>query len=54
MAALSVFIDRDTQLLLPPNLRDWVPTDDLVHFILNAVSALARGPGQRTRAGSPQ
>jgi transposase len=33
-------IDRDTPLLLPPNLRDWVPADHLVHFILDAVDAL--------------
>ena len=33
-------IDRDTPLLLPPNLRDWVPADHLVHFVLDAVDAL--------------
>jgi hypothetical protein len=33
-------IDRDTPLLLPPNLRDWVPADHLVHFILDAMDAL--------------
>jgi transposase len=27
-------------LLLPPNLRDWVADDHLVHFILDAVAAL--------------
>jgi transposase len=40
MAARFVSIDRDTPLLLPPNLRDWVPGDHLVHFILDAVEAL--------------
>jgi transposase len=40
MAARFVPIDRDTPLLLPPNLRDWVPADHLVHFILDAVDAL--------------
>src|ERR1035437_1281863 len=40
MATRFVSIDRDTPLLLPPNLRDWVPTDHLVHFILDAVDAL--------------
>jgi transposase len=40
MAARFVSIDRDTPLLLPPNLRDWVPGDHLVHFILDAVDAL--------------
>jgi transposase len=53
MATRFVPIDRDTPLLLPPNLRDWVPADHLVHFILDAVDALdlrqvkvnTRGPG---------
>lgn len=40
MAARFVPIDRDTPLLLPPNLRDWVPDDHLVHFILDAVAVL--------------
>ena len=40
MATCFVPIDRDTPLLLPPNLRDWVPSDHLVHFILDAVAAL--------------
>jgi hypothetical protein len=31
-------VDRDP--LLPPNLRDWVPQDHLVDFILDAVVAL--------------
>jgi transposase len=40
MATRFVLIDRDTPLLLPPNLRDWVPADHLVHFIVDAVAAL--------------
>jgi len=40
MAIRFVPIDRDNPLLLPPNLRDWVPDDHLVHFILDAVAAL--------------
>ena len=40
MATRFVPIDRDTPLLLPPNLRDWVPVDHLVHFVLDAVEAL--------------
>jgi transposase len=40
MATRFVLIDRDTPLLLPPNLRDWVPADHLVHFIIDAVDAL--------------
>jgi transposase len=40
MAARFVSIDHDTPLLLPPDLRDWVPEDHLVHFILEAVGLL--------------
>jgi transposase len=40
MAARFVCIDRDTPLLLPPDMRDWVPANHLVHFILDAVDAL--------------
>lgn len=40
MATRFVSIDRDTPLLLPPNLREWVPEDHLVHFIVDAVAAL--------------
>lgn len=40
MATRFVSIDRDTPLLLPPDLRDWVPADHLVHFVVDAVAAL--------------
>lgn len=35
-----VNIDHDTPLLLPPDLRDWLPKDHLVHFIMDAVGQL--------------
>jgi len=40
MAARFVNIDHDTPLLLPPDLRDWVAADHLVHFIMDAVGQL--------------
>jgi hypothetical protein len=40
MGSRFLNIDRDTPLLLPPNLRDWVPSDHLSHFILDAVDEL--------------
>ena len=40
MAAKFVNIDHDTPLLLPPDLRDWVEPDHMVHFIMDAVCAL--------------
>src|SRR5258708_8503237 len=30
-------------MLLPAELRDWVPEDDLVHFVIEAVKTLPRG-----------
>jgi transposase len=29
--------DRDQTFLLPPDMRDWVPKDDLCHFVIEAV-----------------
>ena len=37
MATRFVPLEHDTRLLLPANLRDWVPAGHLVHFILDAV-----------------
>lgn len=33
-------MDHDTPLLLPPDLRDWVPGDHIVHFVMDAVRLL--------------
>jgi len=40
MATRFVNIDYDTPLILPPNLRDWVPAGHLAHFILDAVQEM--------------
>ena len=40
MAAKFVSIDHDSPLLLPPDLRDWLPPGHMVHFIMDAVKAL--------------
>lgn len=40
MAAKFVHIDHDTPLLLPPDLRDWIAKDHMVHFVRDAVDAL--------------
>ncbi len=40
MAARFLNIDRHTPMLLPPDLRDWIGEDDLVHFIIEAVERL--------------
>jgi len=39
MAERFVEVDRNTPMLLPADLRDWVPEDDLVHFVLEAVGS---------------
>ncbi len=33
--------DRGQGLLLPPDLRDWVPEDDLAHFVIEAVERVS-------------
>ena len=36
---MSKFVqaDRNQPFLLPPDLRDWLPDDDLAHFVVEAV-----------------
>ncbi len=53
MPARFVTVDRQTPLFLPCDLREWLPADHIVHFILDAVEQLplhhfhvnARGTG---------
>jgi transposase len=40
MGARFVSVDRETPMLLPPDLRDWAPEDDRVHFLIEAVDRL--------------
>ena len=40
MPARFVTIDYDTPMLLPANLREWVPVGHLAHFILDVVEEL--------------
>lgn len=55
MSARFVDVDRETPMLLPPDLRDWVAEDDMVHFVIEAVHRLPlenfsvnhRGTGSR-------
>src|SRR3954470_23833368 len=54
--------DRDQELLLPPNLRDWLPADHFAWFVLDAVEemdlsgfyAAYRADGHRRAAHDPQ
>jgi transposase len=36
--------DRDQSLLLPPDLRDWLPEDHLAWFVIEAIEELDLGP----------
>ena len=40
MSTRFVTIDRQTPMLMPPDLRSWVREDDLVHFVLEAVETV--------------
>jgi len=48
--------DRDQTFLLPPDMRDWVPQDDLCHFVIEAVARVDMNAfAVNTRgSGSPQ
>lgn len=52
MAARFVNIDRDTPMLMPPDMRDWVAEGHLVHFILDAVSLLDLSTAHINHRGS--
>jgi len=40
MAARFVNLDRQTPMFLPCDLREWVPDDHIVHFIIDAVEQI--------------
>jgi len=40
MATRLKTLDRDTPMLLPPDLRDWVRDDHIVNFLIDAVDRL--------------
>lgn len=50
--AKFVNIDRGTPLLLPPDLRDWVPADHLVHFVIDAVEQIDVSRAQVNERGT--
>jgi transposase len=52
MPARFVSIDHDTPMLLPPDLRDWVPEDHLVHFVMDAVGLLDLRAAQINHRGT--
>jgi hypothetical protein len=38
MAARLINLDRQTPMFLPCDLREWVPAEHIVHFILDALA----------------
>jgi transposase len=40
VATRFVNVDRQTPMLLPPSLKEWVQRDDLVHFLIDGVEAM--------------
>lgn len=40
MARRTVNVDRETPLLLPPSIQEWVAEDDMARFIVDAVEAV--------------
>ena len=51
---MSRFVDcgRDQAFLLPSDLREWVPEDDLAHFVIEAVERVELGAFKVNRRGS--
>lgn len=52
MAARFISIDRETPLLLPPDMRDWVPENHLSQFILDAVDQIDTSSAKVNHRGS--
>ena len=52
MPARFVTVDRETPLLLPQDLREWVPEDHLVHFVIDAVDQLDVSSARINQRGS--
>lgn len=52
MSSRFVNIDRTTPLLLPPDLREWVADDDLVHFLVDALAVLDCSSASVNRRGT--
>jgi transposase len=56
MSAKFINVDRETPMLFPPDLRDWIPENDLVHFVIDAVETLnlSEFSVNHRGSGSPQ
>jgi transposase len=52
MAENFINLDRNTPMLLPADLRDWVEENDLVHFILEVVAEIPSRQAQVNTRGT--
>ena len=50
--AMTTYVpfNRDQPFLLPPDLKDWLPQDDIAHFIVAAVERVRLGAFREQRA----
>lgn len=51
-----VLFNRDQAFLMPPDLKAWLPEDDLAHFVVAAVERVPLGAFEvpRRTGGKPQ
>ena len=47
MSVRLVNVDRNTPMLLPPDMREWMAQDGLAHFVLEAAESLDCAPARR-------
>ena len=40
MAVRLKIVDRETPMMLPPDIREWIPKDYIVLFIIEAVALM--------------
>jgi len=40
MAIRLKIVDRDTPIILSPDIREWIPENHMVHFIIEAVEQM--------------
>ena len=52
MPAHFVNIDRATPMLLPPDIRDWIPQNHIAHFILEVVEVIPEAAAHINWRGS--
>ena len=52
MSERFVNIDRETPMLFPVDMRDWLPEDHLVHFVIEAIEQIGVAGFKVNRRGS--